>query len=154
MLKTIGLVCCTALLILVAQPRSDIFSKYKTVEGYEIRPGIVMMPRYAGDGQVCEIGLEKRHHTAEVIDLDSALSRKVVDQIVDEFAPASDRGPKTNDSGGIYRISEDGSGMATKVEYQNVTVEIYSRALSHRMQQISADDNIGATIRWKNRECL
>ena len=30
---------------------------------YEIRPGVLVMPRYAQDGQVWEVGMEKRRYS-------------------------------------------------------------------------------------------
>jgi hypothetical protein len=32
----------------------DQFKRYKAVEAYEVRPGVLMMPRYDSGGQVCE----------------------------------------------------------------------------------------------------
>jgi hypothetical protein len=148
------LVCSSMLLFLAAKPQNDKFSKYKSVEAYEIRPGILMMPRYAEDGQVCEIGLEMRHYAPETIYLDSSLSREAIDQIVDELALVSERGPKTKDFGVGELVTGSGPGMTTLIDYKNVAVQIYSRVISHGERSIVVDDSIAATIQWKNRKCL
>jgi hypothetical protein len=51
-----------------ASAQSSRFSKYKTVEAYEIGPGILMMPNFSSDGQVCEIGLEILHYSPKEFD--------------------------------------------------------------------------------------
>jgi hypothetical protein len=61
MSKLFGLVVVAMFLLPTVNPAHEKFAKYKAVEAYEIRPGILMMPRYSADGQVCEIGLEKLH---------------------------------------------------------------------------------------------
>jgi hypothetical protein len=38
------------------------------------------MPRYSADGQVCEIGIEKRHFSPEEISLNSGLSGTEINQ--------------------------------------------------------------------------
>jgi len=110
MSKLVGLTFAAVFLLLVARPQNDKFLKYKTVEAYEVRPGILMMPGYSKNGEVCEIGLERRHYSPEKIYLDSALSRKEIDQITDELVPANERGSKTKTIGGDL-ISEVGHGL-------------------------------------------
>jgi len=141
--------CISALLLLVAKPQNEMFSMYKSVEAYEIRPGILAMPRYAEDGQVCEIGVEKRSYSPEMIRVGGRLTRKEIDDIAADLVPASERGPKTPMFG---NINENGlEGHETMVEadsYENVTIFIYGDA--------SAKCNIGDvafTIQWTKRKC-
>jgi len=84
MSKLIASVVVAMLLLITSNPGRERFAKYKAVEAYEIRPGILMMPKYSTDGQICEIGLEKLHYSPDMIRLDSSLSRKDIDQIFDE----------------------------------------------------------------------
>jgi hypothetical protein len=140
-------------LFLAAKPQSDKFSKYRTVEAYEVRPGILMMPRYGEDGQVCEIGLERRHYAGGVIYLDSELSRKDIDEIVDELVPVEERGPKTNILGGRDSITTVGPGMTHLVDYENISVQIESRVISSKRRIEVVGENIAATIQWKKRKC-
>lgn len=153
MSKAVSLAFTAMLLILVAKPESDRFSKYKVVEAYEIRPGILMMPRYAEDGQICEIGLEKRHYTPELIDLDATLSRKEIDQLTDELVPVSERGPKSTDFPGGSLIDEAGPGMTTTSMYENVTISITSHVISTSRRHGTVVDDVAVTIKWNKRKC-
>jgi len=151
MSKLIGLAGTFMVLFVAMRPQSDKFPRYKAVEAYEIRPGILMIPRYAADGRVCEIGLERRHYSPEMIRLDSSLSRKEIDEIVDELAPENERGPK---EGGLLGdiASIDGGSLTTSSTYENVSVEIYSKLLPSKNLQI-AEEGVAATLTWKNRKC-
>ena len=62
MLKLFSLVVAVMLLLPTTNSGREKFAKYKPVEAYEIQPGILMMPRYSADGQVCEIGIESATH--------------------------------------------------------------------------------------------
>jgi hypothetical protein len=129
------------------------FKQYKAIEAYEIRPGILMMPRYSPDGQVCEIGLEKNHYSPTKISLDSELTRKEIDEIADEFAPPDQRGPKSNILAGSNElISMSGQGMVTTSDYQNVSIEIYASILKASGKQMTVEELV-AVIRWKHRKC-
>jgi hypothetical protein len=123
------------------------FSKFKAVEAYEIRPGILMMPRYAQDGGVCEIGLEPLHYMPDQVKTNPSLSRETIDQIVDELAPADERGPRTKLFGGRDVTELGGLTVTTVVEDENVSVQIASRDRSN------PSDYVAVVIRWKNRRC-
>jgi hypothetical protein len=151
MSKIVGLACTAMLLLLFARPQSGRFSKYKTVEAYEIRPGILIMPSYSDDGQVCEIGLEKVHYSPELIRLDPSLSRKEIDQIADELVPANERGSRSKEFGRDL-ITIVGHGMTTNADYENVSIQIYGNVLRPSRKSTTVDD-IAATIKWKNRKC-
>jgi hypothetical protein len=45
------------------QNSGDLDARFHVVISYEVRPGIVMTPKYASDGQVCEMVIEKHHKT-------------------------------------------------------------------------------------------
>ena len=153
MLKLIGLACTAILLLFVAKPQSDKFSKYKTVEAYEIRPGILMVPTYSTDGQVCEIGIERRHYMPDKVTLSSGLSREEINQICDELAPVNERGSRpTNllERGGVM---QEGNTLLTSEEYENVSISIYSEALSASSGSELHIKNVAATITWKHRKC-
>ena len=153
MSKLVGLACAAIFLLPVARRQNDQFLKYKAVEAYEVRPGILMMPRYSENGEVCEIGLERRHYSPEKIYLDSTLSREEINQIADELVPTNERGPKTKGIGEGDDMSWSGRGLTTTSAYENVSIEIYSDiSATSRKDQIAAGD-IAATIKWKNRKC-
>jgi hypothetical protein len=153
MSKIVGLTCAAMLLLLTAAaPQSGQFSKYKAVEAYEIRPGILMMPRYSADGQVCEIGLEKLHYSPEIIRLDSSLSRAEIDQLFNELVPADERGPRSKDFERDL-ITQEGGGITTTAVFENVTIQIFGKDLSAPHKHEIVEDDIVAIVRWKNRKC-
>jgi hypothetical protein len=89
-----------------------------------------------------------------MIRLDSSMSRKDIDEIVDELAPVAEMGPKTKVLGGLDSTTIVGPGMTTSVDYESISVLIDSRVTSSRKRSIGVEENISATIRWKNRKCL
>jgi len=151
MSKLIGSVAAV-LLLAAANPAREKFAKYKSIEAYEIRPGILMMPRYSADGQVCEIGLEKLHYSPEKIRLDSSLSRKEIDEIFDELVPSAERGPKPTGLLEQWTTNLSGASMVSDEEYQNVSIQIYSAVVSEKKDAVTADQ-VTATLQWKNRKC-
>jgi hypothetical protein len=51
------LACAATLLLVGAKPQTEMFSKYKPIEAYEIRPGGLVIPRYAqGTGKFAKSG--------------------------------------------------------------------------------------------------
>ena len=147
---------CAVLAVILFSPsfnsaRKD-FAKYRAVEAYEVRPGFLMMPSYSADGHVCEIGLEARHYSPELIRSNPDLSGTEIDQILEEIVPDSERGPKAKDPIGTL-IMRRGSGITTNIDYEHVSVQIYSVVTSQPKKKPVVADNIAAVIRWKNREC-
>lgn len=145
MSKLIGFACTVMVLFVFAKPQTDRFSKYPAVEAYEIRPGVLMMPSYASDGQVCQIELEKRHYSNGTALLDSRLPHEVMMQIIDELVPPSERGPQTMNFGKEYMSAYSGNSVTTFAEYKNVSIDIYREA--------SSAGDVVAMIRWKNEGC-
>lgn len=151
MSKLIGSVAAV-LLLAAANPAREKFAKYRAVEAYEIRPGILMMPSYSADGQVCEIGLERLHYSPEKISVDSILPRKEIEEIFDELVPSAERGPKPTSLLEQGMTTFSGRGMVSDEEYQNVSIQIYSNVLSEEKNAVTADE-VTATLGWKNRKC-
>jgi hypothetical protein len=149
LIRSVGAFSVLLLAIFAVNQRGDKFSKYKAVEAYEVRPGILMMPQYAADGEVCEIGLERRRYSPKMIQLDGDIQGKDLNDIVDELAPDAERGLKDV----IERTEEDGGGMTTFRDYQNVSVVIYSHVLNNERRNIEVEPNIAVTIAWKNHKC-
>lgn len=145
MAKLIGLGCAIALLLFPANPRKDEFSKYKRVEAYEIRPGILMMPTYSANGQVCTVLLQKDHFVGGVDDLDSTLPREVLTQIFDELVPPSERGPLTTNKEFDRLSVYTGNSVTALHDYENVSFDISRLS--------SSPGDIVAVIQWKHRTC-
>lgn len=127
------------------------FAHYKPVEAYEVRPGILMIPTYAPDRQVCKLGLEKLHYSPDKIELDSNMSRKDIEQIFDELVPSAERGPQPQGVLERGMMTFVGQGMVSDEEYQNVSIEIYGNAVPNNGGILA--DQIVATLKWKNRRC-
>ena len=145
MSKAIGLACSAIFLFLLMKPHNDRFLKYKTVETYEVRPGILMMPSYASDGKICKIEVEKRHYSNETAFLDSKLKHELMIEIIDELVPYGERGQSTSPLASEYLSVSGGNTVTTFAEYENVTINVFSEAASQ--------GDVVAIISWKNRHC-
>ncbi len=145
-----GLVCIATSALLFAGAQGDRFSKYRAVEAYEIRPGILMVPKYASDRQVCEIVLERHHYSNETASLDSTMPREVITQIADELAPPSERGPLTTTLGRDYLSAYSGNSVTTFADYKNVSIRIFG--IASPAGNAAAGDVV-AVIHWNDRKC-
>jgi hypothetical protein len=128
-------------LFLNGQTPNNLSAKYPTVAAYKVRPGILMTAKYAEDGQVCEMVLERRYMQDQP-DADSTIPSRLMDQLIDELAPTVDRGPAKRRwlgnsfvAGGVTHVERD---------FENVLVEIDGT--------VSRGDKI-VVIRWKKRTC-
>ncbi len=97
MTKFIRLVGAAMLLPLSASSGREKFANYKAVETYEIRPGILMMPRYSADGQVCEVEFQRRHYVDGEVYLGSTIPHETTLKIIDEIVPGSEERPFDQD---------------------------------------------------------
>ena len=151
MLRLVGVLLAVMLFSLSFNRNQEDFAKYRAVEAYEIRPGVLMMPRYSADGHVCEIGLEDLHYSPGLVKLDSQLSPAMIDQIFGELAPEDERGPRTK---GFERtlITGSGFGQTETTDFERVSLQIYRKVLSDKKKEISVGNPI-AVIHWKGHEC-
>jgi hypothetical protein len=145
MLKLIGLGCVVAFLLSIAELRGGQFSEYVPVKAYEISPGVLVMPKYSGAGQLCQAVIQKDHYAKGVADLDSTMPRKVITQIFDHLAPSSERGPLTIDKELEGLSLYGGGGVTTFLDYKNVSLDM--------MRPSSSAGYVLAVIKWKNRGC-
>jgi hypothetical protein len=145
MTKLTGLACVIAFLLLPANSQNERFSKYKRVDAYEGRPGILIMPRYAASGQVCRIVLQKEHYADGVADLDPTLPREVVSQLFEELVPPSERGPLTTNKEFDRLSLYAGNSVTSFHDYENVSFDISRLA--------SSPGDIVAVMQWKGRSC-
>lgn len=152
MARMIWLVLAATLLSGSNESAQNKFANYRAITAYEIRPGVLAMPRYSADGEVCEIALEKLRYSPEKIILDSSLSRGEINQVFEELVPADERGAKSKD---LRRplIAQNGRSITTITEYENVSIQIFSEDLSKPGQRDITETDIVATARWKNRAC-
>jgi hypothetical protein len=134
------------------QSASDLKAKYPALTAYEVRPGILMMPLFSSDGQVCEMVLEQHTtntKTKTTINFDSPLSKETLQGILDEVAPPAQRGKELNGINNWFgSVTVDGPFVITKYEYENVTVEV------NQIQRSPASSgHIVVDIKWRNRTC-
>lgn len=135
-----------------AQTADELRTRYPIMTAYQVRPGIVMTAKFAPDGQVCEMTIERRHLTAKAIDLDNPLmSDELTNKILDELVPASERGKEP--TGYAKWLSTDVLGppgdlmLITTNKYQNITVELDG------ISSKCASGTAVMTITWKKRPC-
>ena len=152
------LFAASALLAAHSTSGSDL-SRYKKVDAYEIRPGILMMPVYNAKGQVCEIGLQPRNYSPESMHLDPGMLKEEIWQAFDELAPLEVRGQQRTEQD--YN-SLDGNTMTENKEYENVSFHIYSGLTFNRGTQDMNIERImenatvthrAAAIQFKNHPC-
>ena len=135
-----------------AQTSADLAPKYPAVSAYQVRPDVLMTAKYAEDGQVCEMILEKRHYDApQRIDLGSAMPAALVGQLIDELAPAAQRGDPT--SRWLTNSYVAGGVTYSERDYENLVIAQYgSYSCKASGQPCDGGDEI-IVIRWKKREC-
>jgi hypothetical protein len=152
MTKPILVLICAVAVFLVGEPPRESLSRFKAVEAYEVRPGILALPRYTADAQVCEISLEKLHHSGGGFRL-AFFTRTEIDQIVDQLVPASERGSKPQGLLGQDLTSLSGHSALTTEEYENISIYIYSAIGDAADKNTFFESNIAAMIKWKHRIC-
>jgi hypothetical protein len=148
MVRAVGLALISMLLLASGNPAGGRFSKYRSVEAYEIRTGILATPRYSSDGHVCEIVVERHHFENGVADLHTTISHDELLSVIDELVPASERGSVIETLGREYVSMTTGRGITTSAEYANVSINIFNRTDSG-----DSAGGIVAQILWKDQHC-
>lgn len=136
----------TAALLFVANivnPTQEFQSRYKRVESYKIRPGVLATPKYSGRRELCEIFIEKRHLQGDTVEMAPTMPRNLVLEMIDELLPRPERGKLTMQLVGSDYIDEkDGATAVTFAEYERVSIQIY--------RATSGTEDTAAMITWKN----
>ena len=126
-----------------AQTSAEIEEKFAgAVKAYEVERGVLMVPRYGKDGQICEAVLENSHRTESGVYFGSALTDWMIGNIVEKLIPAAERGEKSK-SFGVTNVL--GQSVQTDFSYDNLTVV--------RVGTIKSAQDVGVIIRWKKRSC-
>src|SRR5436190_1281718 len=126
------------------------FSRYHKIEAYEVRPGILMIPRYTAGNEVCEIGLERLHYSPTLIRVDSGLSRTEINQTLDELVPADERGKPAKELDTL--IAQGGQSLTTNIEFENISIQIYGATFPSEKGKTTVNEVI-ARVKWKQRIC-
>jgi len=148
MMRVATLFCAIICLAIPRSGRDQRFAKYKALSVYAAGSGILVLPRYSSDGQLCEVTLEKQHYSGDAVDLSSSLPHDRVMEVVNAVAPASERGKITTPFGAEYMSKYDGVGVTTFAEYEAVSIQIYGRTAP-----ASEAGDIAVRIQWKKRAC-
>lgn len=129
------------------QTAADLSSKYPVVSSYEVRPGILVIPSYASDRQVCELWIQKQNATRSGIRLDNYMSDELIKEIVDELVPPSVRGKSSRGEewDGVDLIV--GVVWIVSYQYENLTITVSQRTENPRQGPRIL------VITWKNRAC-
>jgi hypothetical protein len=141
--------CVISVLFLAADLGKGKLHQLRSIETYEIQPGILVMPIYSDAGEVCSIAMEKRHFSSTGIDLDAEMSREEIYRIFDELAPGSERiqsklHPQDNGETTIF----DGGTLTTTAQYENVMLQMYGK-----YKEASKTSYVAALIQWKKYGC-
>jgi hypothetical protein len=129
------------------------FAQYRRIDAYEVRPDIVMMPRYTATNEICEIELERLSYALAHVRLNADLTRNEVIQTLDELVPLKERGKLLTENEGVDINGQTPIGEATS-EYENVQIRIYSIPfLISGIKKGATMSPLVATVTWKNRKC-
>ena len=129
--------------VCLRQSSHDLQSRFPRVVSYEVRPGVLMTPRYAADGQVCEMVVEKRHQKDRGVDFGSSFSEKEVNEVVNELVPEKERG---KDQTEFLNSTIDGSFITTEYSYENIVVTV--RGITRPQPE-----DMVVVITWRKRTC-
>ena len=123
---------------------ADLGAKYRKITSYEVGPGIVMTPRYAQDGQVCEMIVEKRAKTDKDTIFASSFAEKEWKDAVDELVPPSERG---KDVTGLLNTTVDGGFITADYTYEKVRIRVQG------VTRPKPTPAVLITITWTKRTC-
>jgi|SRR5579862_4093029 len=143
-------ICILLLTLAVAalgQTSADLSAKYPNV-AYRIRPHVLMTARFAADGQVCEMTLEKGQRTDTSIVFLDFFSKEEVHSLIDDLVPEGIRG---RDLTQRFSGSIDGLSVTTEFTYENVLVQVYGSRQVEAGQVGAAGEVI--VITWRTRTC-
>ena len=141
-------ICILFLVFVVAafgQTSADLSTKYPHITAYKVRPDVLMTARFAADGQVCEMTLEKRQKTDTAIVFGSTFSEQEVLSLLDDLVPEAGRGRNLTRA---LNGTIDGSFITTDYTYENVLIRVYGIT---RPAGAAGDRVISVT--WPKRQC-
>jgi len=123
-------------------------AKYKAVNAYVVRPGILALPRFLNSGKVCELVLQRQHYAGKVANVDSTMPHEVVMRVIDELLPPAERGTLIPKMGRESLSGYIGDAVTTTIEYERISITIFGRTAP---KVVSGD--VVAVIQWKERPC-
>jgi len=144
-MNRVSLISLIGLVIAGSQSQSstELSTKYPVITSYEVRPGILMTPKYSAGGQVCQMSIERQRATRSGVMMDSFMSAELVKTIVDELVPHSERGPALGGTGDNAAIITTGGLTQSVHTYEKISYYVLS----------GPNREIVVLIEWKNRKC-
>ena len=134
----------TLVVAALGRTSADLSAKYRQVASYELRPDVLMTPKFAPDGQVCEMVIERRQKTDTSIVFAVSFSDEEVQQFVNELAPEAERGRNMTKH---LNTTVAGGFMVTEYTCENLLVRVYGTT-----RPTPAGDRV-ITIIWPKRKC-
>ena len=102
------------------QTAQELAAKYPVVSYYEVRPGVLMEPRYSADGQICGFRLFAKQAMPKMNNFDLRSRDKTIEGILADLVPVDMRGQRAKDFGMLARVGK----VSNEVDdYENVFVE-------------------------------
>lgn len=127
-----------------AQTVKEFQARYgRPIEVYEIRPGILIYPKFDADGRLIEARIRRAIATEPTIYLDSELPNDLLTKILNELVPVGRRGKKSDLFG---LISVAGVGGTKDDDYENVSI-IYYFSAGPRKNSVSGTKAV--VVSWK-----
>lgn len=138
------ILACFLLLMLPipAQTADQLAQEYRPVVAFEARPGILLVPRFADNGEVCEIKLERVQSLENQAENDAEKSSRTFKVLVDEIAPPNERGREAR----YFLPDSEVIGESSRIvrDFDNVVIE-EDGTISSGLEMVA--------IRWKWRTC-
>lgn len=138
----------------------DRFKEYRSVESYEVQPGIVVTPFYSVNREVCKISIEKRHFSGTTVNSDTTMSKTQIMVIFDELITIEERGrPIPTNPSGVDVLHIDGDFIWKQIEYENVSLVMNGRGIKEvngKRKGTFSEDRQGyfvAIITWNKLQC-
>jgi hypothetical protein len=141
-------ICILLLTIGVAalgQTSADLSAKYPRVTAYKVRPDVLMTARFAADGQVCEMTLERRQKTDTGIVFGETFSDAEVRSLIDNLVPEHERGRNLTP---VLNETVSGGFLTEEDTYENVHIRVDGIT-----RPAGAAGKRVITITWPKRLC-
>ncbi len=147
---TIALFVLFSATSITAQTSADLQTKYgKSLEAYEVRPNVLMTVEYTKNGEILEAVIETRHthkkseNNSYSVTAVSVLSPILVAEIIEEIAPASERGRRLNQ----ITFYSSCNSIATE-KYENVEI-LWSYKCGEVVK--GSSELYAVQVRWRKR---
>jgi hypothetical protein len=134
-----------------SQSPSDLGRKYHTVVFFEIRPGVVMTPKFTAGGEVCQMTVQKLAETQDGNLADNFFTEPEISDLVDNLAPPSERGieiPEGAISGHGWQGYMSGGMIEHITTYENAFVAAVGRSQPKPPARMTL-----LVITWRKRVC-